>query len=47
MDKVVLEDVMRLVTVYTFDSIPSQLVVPNELKCSVSKLVEEAISLTN
>jgi len=47
MDKVVLEDVMRLITVYTLDSVPPELVVPDELKSSIGKLVKEAVNLSN
>lgn len=45
-DKVVLEDVMRLITVYTLDAVPFQVVIPDELKCSIGALVKEAVSLS-
>ncbi|XP_020270316.1 uncharacterized protein LOC109845480 [Asparagus officinalis] len=46
MNKVILEDVMRLITVYTLDSVPSQMVIPDEVKFSVSKLVKALLNLT-
>lgn len=46
MNKVILEDVTRLITLYTLDSVPSQMVIPDEMKFSVSKLVKELLNLT-
>lgn len=44
-NKVIMEDAMRLFTIYTSDSVPPQLVIPDEVNSAVSKLVIEAVNL--
>ncbi|KAF8409114.1 hypothetical protein HHK36_005187 [Tetracentron sinense] len=41
-----LADVMRVLTVYDLESLPPQLVVPNEMKASISRLLNEVLNLT-
>lgn len=43
MNKVFPEDVMRLLAVYALYSVPPQLVVPDELRSSVGKLVKVVV----
>ncbi|KAI0522557.1 hypothetical protein KFK09_004937 [Dendrobium nobile] len=45
-DRVILADVMRLLTILAFDAVPQQLSVPTDVKLSVDKLVKEAINLS-
>lgn len=44
-DKVILGDVMRLIMVYTLNSVPKVLSIPDNLKCSVEKVLKEVIRL--
>ncbi|KAG0491793.1 hypothetical protein HPP92_004826 [Vanilla planifolia] len=44
-DRVILADVMRLLTLLAFDAIPQQLSVPLDVKASVYKLLKEAVNL--
>ncbi|KAK9153105.1 hypothetical protein Sjap_000585 [Stephania japonica] len=41
-----LADTMRVLTLYAMDSMPMQLVVPNELKDSIGKLLREVLNLS-
>ncbi|KAK3003118.1 hypothetical protein RJ639_018099 [Escallonia herrerae] len=42
-----LDVVMRVITLYALDSLPPELVVPDEVKASVSKLLEESVNLSS
>ncbi|XP_020572576.1 uncharacterized protein LOC110019295 [Phalaenopsis equestris] len=45
-ERVILADVMRLLTILAFDAVPQQLSVPSDVKLSVDKLLKEAINLS-
>ncbi|KAK8913621.1 hypothetical protein KSP39_PZI023410 [Platanthera zijinensis] len=45
-DRVILADVMRLLTVLSLDAVPQQLLVPTDVKLSVDKLLKEAVNLS-
>lgn len=47
MERVILADVMRLLTILAFDAVPQQLSVPSDVKLSVDKLLKEAINLSS
>ncbi|KAH7651428.1 hypothetical protein IHE45_20G056600 [Dioscorea alata] len=46
-EKIVLADVMRLLTMYALDSIPQQLQVPEDLKLSAGKLLKDVVNLSD
>nr|CAD1843220.1 unnamed protein product [Ananas comosus var. bracteatus] len=46
-EKLILPDVMRVLTLFALDAIPRQLFVPHELKLSVDKLLKEVINLSS
>jgi hypothetical protein len=37
---------MRVITVYAMESVPPKLVLPDEIKASVSRLLKEAMNLS-
>ncbi|KAK8940324.1 hypothetical protein KSP40_PGU006569 [Platanthera guangdongensis] len=45
-DRVILADVMRLLTVLSLDAVPQQVLVPTDVKLSVDKLLKEAVNLS-
>ncbi|XP_020096887.1 uncharacterized protein LOC109716025 [Ananas comosus] len=46
-EKLILPDVMRVLTLFALDAIPRQLFVPLELKLSADKLLKEVINLSS